>query len=57
MMIFNFSAFELTIISVLLLYSGLNIGVAIGLRRAQKMRKWGSIKTFTLAKLGRITSR
>lgn len=39
MMSFNFSAFELTIISVLLLYSGFNIGIARGLRRAQKMRK------------------
>ena len=57
MMSFNFSEFELSVISVLLFYSGVNIGVALGLRRAQKMRKWESIKTFTLAKLGRITSR
>ena len=57
MMSFNFSEFELSVISVLLFYSGVNIGVALGLRRAQKMQRWESIKTFTLAKLGRITSR
>lgn len=57
MMSFNFSAFELSVISVLLFYSGVNIGVALGLRRAQKMQRWESIKTFTLAKLGRTTSR
>ena len=53
----NFGAFEMTVISILLLYSGINIGIALGLRRAQKMRRWDTIKTYTLAKLGQITQK